>query len=54
MNEPVGTSPSSHGEFLSAMGFCYIVATIAFIAHAWHRVLPFRNLPRPGVPTSPK
>jgi hypothetical protein len=34
-------------------GICYIIATIAFIAHAWRRVLPFRNLPRPGNSATP-
>ncbi len=33
---------------LAVTGIVYAVAALAFVRHAWPRVLPFRNLPRPG------
>lgn len=50
----LGVALAVLGAFLAsswiglAAGALYAVAGLAFVAHAWPRVLPFRNLPRPG------
>ncbi|MCG8351688.1 MAG: cbb3-type cytochrome c oxidase subunit I [Chloroflexales bacterium] len=40
--------PSLTAVFIVLAGICYIAAIVAFVAHAWVRIVPFRILPRNG------